>query len=86
MDDMHPLAVAVTIPLMIAVAVLLLWWTVVAFTGGRMPIIGIETQGGLGFGLFWVFIVDPIAAGVLAFLGSIVSAAVNGVAEGGSRR
>lgn len=71
MNDMHPItrgAVAITA---IGSAALALWMTIVAFTGGTMPIIGLETDGGVGFGLFWLFIVDPIVMTV-AMWGSML--------------
>lgn len=59
-DERHPVVTAVTTLTAIAAAVLSGWYTVVAFVGGTMPIIGFETDGGFFYGLFWLFFVDPI--------------------------
>lgn len=37
-----------------------LWCTVIGFVGGTMPIIGYETEGSLGLGLFMLFIGEPV--------------------------
>jgi hypothetical protein len=49
----------------VAAGVLTTWWSVIAFIGGTMPVIGYQTDGGIGTGVFWLFIVEPIAVTVL---------------------
>jgi hypothetical protein len=70
----------------LASAVLLTWWTVIAFVGGRMPLIGIETEGGVGLGLLWLFVIDPIAATVLYWISIAVVLPVVGVGYAARRR
>jgi hypothetical protein len=60
-DDQLPLpALAVTVIFVGPTIVLSTWMTIIAFVGGTMPIIGWETEGGIGVGLVWLFVVDPI--------------------------
>lgn len=44
------------------------WCTVVAFTGGTLPILGWHLDGGIPTGLLWLFIVDPIVIVVCQWL------------------
>lgn len=37
-----------------------MWCVVVAFVGGTMPIIGIQTEGSVVFGLLMFFIGEPV--------------------------
>ena len=37
-----------------------MWCTIIGFVGGTMPIIGYETEGSLGLGLFMFFIGEPL--------------------------
>lgn len=64
-DEDHPIVTLLSVLGALASAVLLAWWTVIAFVGGTMPIIGVETEGGFGNGLFWLLFVDPIVATLL---------------------
>jgi hypothetical protein len=54
------LGLLVNVELAIAAVLLTTWWTIVAFVGGRMPVIGFQTEGGLGVALVWLFVVDPL--------------------------
>lgn len=49
-----------------------LWCTVVGFVGGTMPIIGYETEGSLGLGLFMLFIGEPLLLTVAYWASMIV--------------
>lgn len=64
MDDENDLATLVGKGLAaltaLAVGAYSLWCTWIAFAGGTMPLLGWEVSGGIGTGLFWLFIVDPI--------------------------
>lgn len=55
-----------------------LWWTYIAFFGGRMPLLGVRTAGGVGWGLLWLLILTPtvigIAEAVPRIIGYIVAA------------
>ena len=60
-DGLHPVTRTVVILTAIASVILTTWCTVIAFKGGTLPLIGIELKGGVGNGLVWLFIIDPIA-------------------------
>lgn len=73
MDDDTPVPVQVVGgALALAAAVWATWCTVIAFAGGTMPLIGVETEGGVGFGLLWLFVFDPIAMTVAYWLSMVV--------------
>ena len=59
-DDLHPVVRAVTAILGAAIVAFSLWGTVIAFIGGRLPILGSKMNGGVSSGLLWIFILDPI--------------------------
>ncbi len=44
----------------IAAAVWMTWCSVIAFIGGTMPLIGWEVEGGFGFGLLFLVVLQPI--------------------------
>lgn len=77
-----------TVGVVVAVAagVLLTWWTVVAFIGGHLWPLGIPIEGGIGFGLLWLVVIDPIAAGLLWLAGMAVMAPLAGLARLTRRR
>ena len=49
-----------------------LWCTIVAFVGGTMPIIGYETEGSLGLGLFMLFVGEPLLLTVAYWVSMLV--------------
>ncbi len=64
MDDekgLHPVVQVLTVLLAVAAGVWATWCTIIAFIGGTMPLIGVETDGGLGTGLLCLVILEPIA-------------------------
>ncbi|MFP4514167.1 MAG: hypothetical protein ACLFRV_14580 [Acidimicrobiales bacterium] len=72
-DDEFPLAANIIVGIGVAFAIVLsTWMTIIAFVGGTMPIIGWETDGGIGVGLVWMFVVDPIVITVCYWLTMIV--------------
>lgn len=71
--DLHPISKVVIGATSLGAAILLAWWTITAFVGGTMPVIGWETDGGVGTGLLWLFVVDPIAMTVLMWASMVVS-------------
>lgn len=71
-----PVVVRVVVTLTAASIVLCTWWTIIAFAGGTMPVLGWEREGDLGFGLFWLFIVDPLAITVCYWISMAVAMAV----------
>ena len=61
MDDDLPFPVQLVIGIvMIASVVWVNWCVVVAFIGGTMPIVGWEVDGGIGFGLLFLLLIEPI--------------------------
>jgi len=71
-EDFHPLVSCLTFVVAGAFILYGLWATVIAFVGGRLPIIGIELPGGLISGLLWLFIADPILMSLGAWISMIV--------------
>ena len=65
---------------------LLTWWTIIAFTGGRLWPLPIEVDGGVGFGLLWLFVIDPVAVTVLYWISMLVAAPFAGLAALRNRR
>jgi len=59
-EEMHPVPKALTFIIAGFFVIYGLWATVIAFIGGTLPIVGISLRDGLGTGLFWLFIVEPI--------------------------
>lgn len=49
-----------------------LWCTVIAFIGGTMPLLGIETDGGLVPGLLMLFIGEPILMTVTYWVAMLI--------------
>lgn len=73
-DDEFPLIARIVGYLGVTAAIVLsTWMTVIAFIGGTMPIIGLETRGGLVPGLVWLFFIDPIVI-TLAYWATMVVA------------
>ncbi|WP_375000068.1 hypothetical protein [Aeromicrobium sp. CTD01-1L150] len=56
-----------------ASVVWILWCTWIAFVGGRMPIIGYETDGGIVFGLGFLFIGSPILLTLAYWVSMIIA-------------
>lgn len=48
------------------------WWIGVASVGGRMPIIGYETAGGVMTGMVWLLIAAPILSVTVYIWGSLL--------------
>ena len=46
--------------------------TIVAFTGGTLWPIGLEMAGGVGSGLFFIVVIDPILMTVFYWIGLIM--------------
>jgi len=59
--ELHPVVHVLAILLAVAAGIWATWCTVIAFIGGTMPLIGVETEGGLGFGLVFLIFLEPIA-------------------------
>ncbi len=64
--DAHPLVSFAAVVLGLLWMAWLAWCTVVAFVGGRLPVPFVELRlsGGVGLGLLWLLVVDPILATV----------------------
>jgi hypothetical protein len=53
----------------IAVAVIAwLAWSITAFLGGRLPLLGLRSPGGVGAGLVWLVLLGPLF-GLVIFVG-----------------
>jgi hypothetical protein len=63
-DDLNPAAKGMAIFLSLASGIFALWCTIIAFAGGTLPLLGWKMAGGIGAGLVWLFIVDPILIGI----------------------
>lgn len=70
----------------VASAALLSWWTIVAFVGGALWPLSIQVEGGIGFGLLWLFIIDPLAATALSWAFMALVLPLVGVASLRQRR
>jgi len=75
-DDLSTAARAVGAVAGLAVVVWATWCTVLAFVGGTMPILGWQTEGGVGEGLLWLFLIEPIVVTVAIWVTSLLVALV----------
>lgn len=71
------LGLLVNVELAVAAVLLATWWTVVAFVGGTMPVLGLQTEGGIGLGLLWLFVADPLTFGVFRAAAWVISACLD---------
>ncbi len=71
--QMHPIALVLIAAGYIATAIWVLWSTVIAFIGGKLPIFGWKLNGGILWGLSWICILWPIAFGVNFLLSSLLN-------------
>jgi LppP/LprE lipoprotein len=71
-EERHPVLQTVATLTGLASAVYATWCTVIAFIGGRLPIIGIEIDGSFGLGILWVIVIDPIVVTVCYWLSLVV--------------
>ena len=72
-DHMHPIALLLIVAGYVITAGWVLWSTVIAFIGGKLPIFGWELNGGILIGLLWVCILWPIAFGVNFLLSTFLN-------------
>lgn len=84
-EDLPTAARAVGAVSGLAVVVWATWCTVVAFVGGTLPFLGWEMEGGIGDGLLWLFLIEPIVVTVAIWVTSLLVALVATV-FGGRRR
>lgn len=71
-DDVPAWATGVASAFGLASAVLLTWWTVIAFTGGTLWPTSIHLEGSIGFGIVWLLFIDPLVATVLYWVFLVV--------------
>jgi hypothetical protein len=48
----------------VATGAYVIWSTIIAFTGGSVPLTQWHVAGGVGLGALWMFVVDPFLASV----------------------
>lgn len=65
------LAFIISVPTVAITAIFSIWCTVIAFTGGFIPLLGWRLEGDFGTFLLWVFIADPIILGI-AYLANML--------------
>lgn len=71
-DDLHPIAKVLVTITAVATGIFALWCTVIAFTGGTLPLLGWNMDGGVGAGLLWLFVIDPIVTAVGYWLSMLI--------------
>jgi hypothetical protein len=81
-DEGNVMKSIITVVAVLALLWAELWCTVVAFTGGTLPLLGIYVDGGVGFGLLWLFVIGPALTGVV---GMLTAAVVAGIATATGR-
>ena len=72
-DGLNPVSKVVAFVVMALSTVWLTWCTIIAFTGGTLPLLGWRVDGGLIFGLFWLFVLDAIAMTVAYWVSMLVA-------------
>lgn len=72
----NPVTAVVATVVGISVTVWSLWATWVAFTGGTVPLVGWELEGGLGTGLLWLFVLTPLFEGIAMVLAALIAAPI----------
>lgn len=70
--SLHPLVKILASLSGVATALWVTWCTVIAFVGGTMLILGWETDGGIGFGLLRLFVLEPLAITVAYWITALV--------------
>jgi hypothetical protein len=53
-------------------SIISIWFTIVAFIGGTLPLFGITLRGGIISGLFWMFVIDPIVLTIIYWISMVV--------------
>ena len=59
-----------------------LWCTYVAFAGGRLPIVGWHLDGGVGTGITWVLLADPVLLSVGYLFGALIALPLGAIFRG----
>ena len=84
-DELNPVSKSIAFVIAASVSIWLLWCTVVAFTGGTLPLLGWKVDGGFVFGLVWVFLIDPIAMALGYWAGMVIALPLVAVSEKAGR-
>jgi hypothetical protein len=69
--DLHPVVKGAAVVTAVASGVWATWCNVIAFIGGKLPLLPWELDGSVGLGLLWLFVVDPLVITV-AWWGSLL--------------
>lgn len=86
MEELPGWAQAIGVLAGVGAMALLTLWTIIAFVGGTLWPTGIEVEGGVGFGIVWVVVIDPLAATVLYWAFVLLMLPVVGAAKATRRR
>ena len=70
--QMHPIAKPLILIGYFLTVVWVLWSTVIAFAGGKLPLFGWELNGGILLGLSWIGCLWPIVFGATFLLFQLV--------------
>jgi hypothetical protein len=57
-----------------------LTWTITAFLGDRLPLLGLRTSGGIGVASVWLFLVGPLFSLVIFIAFRLLATIILGVA------
>jgi len=71
--DLNPVSKGIATIVVGAGVIWTIWCTWVAFVGGSLPLVGWELDGGIVFGLFWLFIVDPFVVTVAYWVSMLIA-------------
>lgn len=71
--EIHPVTKALAAIPATATVIFSLWCTIIAFTGGTLPLVGWNIDGGVGTGLLWIFIIDPIVVTVGCWVSTLIA-------------
>jgi hypothetical protein len=55
-------------------------WSIAAFLGGRLPLLGLRSPGGLGIGLVWFLVLGPLFGLVIFIAFRVLATLILGVA------
>ncbi|GIU84932.1 MAG: hypothetical protein KatS3mg008_1707 [Acidimicrobiales bacterium] len=84
-DPQTPAAESLAAVLTVIAEIFMIWCTIIAFVGGRVPIFGWEFEGSVGQGLVWLLFLSPLV-GTIVYWAAIVLVAPVAYSEHHRRR